>query len=180
VDQGYKRTAAHVLRVPHATNVANAARHLAALADNDRYGMPRFSRITTPEILATYRAWPELGWYPTEATAVYATTRIPIGAHLAILAQAARTEHIGKIQPWLDALHTGANLESTDPRLLLRTRFQQGLQVGGGVNRRDLVYSLIGKAWNAYAAGESLNMLRWMRSELLPKILGDMVEESAA
>jgi hypothetical protein len=102
VDQGYKRTAAHVLRVPHAVSIANAS-------------------------------------------------HIPIGAHLAVLAQAARTEHIGRIQSWLDALHTGADLPPGDARLLLRNRFQAGVQVIGGANRRDLAYALIVKAWNAYA-----------------------------
>lgn len=181
VDQGYKRTAAHVLHVPHATNVANAARHLSALADGDHWGMPRFPKITTPEIVQTYRAWPELGWYPTEATAAYAAARIPIGAHLAVLAQAARTDHIGRIHPWLEALHTGANLPAGDPRLMLRTRFQSGVQVVGG-NRRDLAYALIVKAWNAYAEDRDMTILRWMKTEVLPKVTGFSFtdQESAA
>lgn len=172
VDQGYKRTAAHVLRVPHAVSIANGARHLAALADADRWGMPRFPKITTPEILETYRAWPELSWYPTEAHGVYSTTRIPVGAHLAVLAQAARTTGIGRIFEWLDTLHTGANLNEGDPRLLLRTRFQAGVAVIGGANRRDLTYALIVKAWNAYAAATPLTVLRWSRNEALPKVSG--------
>jgi hypothetical protein len=172
VDQGYKRTAAHVLRVPHATSIANGARHLAALTDSDRWGMPRFPKITTPEILETYRAWPELSWYPTEAHNAYNTTRIPIGAHLAVLAQAARTVHIGCIHDWLETLHTGANLGAGDSRLLLRTRFQAGVAVIGGMNRRDLTYALIAKAWNAYATKTPLTVLRWARSEPLPRITG--------
>jgi hypothetical protein len=172
VDQGYKRTAAHVLRVPHAVSIANASRHLAALADGDRWGMPRYPKISTPEILETYRAWPEVAWYATEAATVYGTTHIPIGAHLAVLAQAARTEHIGRIQSWLDALHTGADLPPGDARLLLRNRFQAGVQVIGGANRRDLAYALIVKAWNAYAAGEGLNLLRWTKNEVMPRVGG--------
>jgi hypothetical protein len=171
VDQGYKRTAAHVLRVPHATNVANGARHLAALADNDRWGMPRFPKITTPEIVETYRAWPELTWYTTEAYAVYTAASVPIGAHLAVLAQAARDGHIGRIPTWLDALHTGASLGEGDPRLLLRNRFQQSFAVAPGVNRRDLAYALIVKAWNAYATDQLLTVLRWQKSEPLPRVI---------
>lgn len=172
IDSGYKRAPAHVLRVPHATSIANAARHLAALADGDRWGMPRYPKITTPEILETYRAWPELSWYPSEAHNVYTAARIPIGAHLSVLAQAARTTAIGRIQPWLEALHTGADLAAGDPRLSLRNRFQAGMTVVGGVNRRDLTYALIVKAWNAYVADESINLLRWIRSEPLPRVTG--------
>lgn len=180
IDQGYKRSAAHVLHVPHAVSIANASRHLAALADDDRWGMPRFPKITTPEIVAVYREWPEVSWYATEASTVYGTTGIPIGSHLALLAQAARTDHIGKIQPWLDALHTGANLAPGDARLSLRNRFQGGIQVVGGTNRRDLAYALIVKAWNAYATGSNLTVLRWMKSEVLPRVTGWTAEESAA
>lgn len=180
VDQGYKRTAAHVLHVPHAVSIANASRHLAALADDDRWGMPRFPKITTPEIVQTYRAWPQVSWYATEASTVYGTTGIPIGSHLALLAQAARTDHIGKIQPWLDALHTGANLAPGDARLSLRNRFQGGIQVVGGTNRRDLAYALIVKAWNAYAEGRDLNQLRWQRAEVLPRVTGWAAEDWAA
>jgi hypothetical protein len=180
VDQGYKRTAAHVLRVPHAVSIANAARHLAALADGDRWGMPRFPKITTPEILETYRAWPELGWYPTEASTVYGAARIPIGAHLAVLAQAARTEHVGMIHDWLDALHTGVISSSGDPRLMLREKFRSGIQTIGGTNRRDLAYALIVKAWNAYAQGQGMGMLRWSKNELLPRVVSVAPAGSAA
>lgn len=171
VDQGYKRTAAHVLHVPHAVSIANGARHLAALADRDRWGMPRFPKITTPEIVETYRAWPELGWYSTEASTVYGSTSIPIGSHLAVLAQAARFGNIGLIEPWLTGLHTGASLQAGDPRLVLRNRFQQGVQVVGGTNRRDLAYALIVKAWNAHVMGETINLLRWAKNEPLPHVL---------
>lgn len=180
VDQGYKRTAGHVLRVPYASNVAAAARHLAALADGDRHGMPRFPRITTPEVVETYRAWPEIAWYPTEAFTVYGTTSIPIAPHLAVLAQAARTTAIGRIQPWLEGLHTGANLAPGDPRLVLRTRFHTGIQIIGGGNRRDLAYALITKAWNAYAQDRDLTALRWMRTEVLPKVHGFEFRSEAA
>lgn len=180
VDQGYKRTAAHVLRVPYASNVANAARHLAALADGDRWGMPRFPKITTPEIVATYQAWDEISWYAAEAFAAYAATGVPIGAHLAVLAQAARTDHIGRIKLWLEGITTGANLAPGDARLVLRTRFQSGIQVVGGTNRRDLAYALTVKAWNAYALDASISQLRWTKTEVLPSVVGHTAGKSAA
>jgi len=177
VDQGYKRTAAHVLRMPHAVSVANGARHLAALADRDRWGMPRFPKVTTPEIVETVRAWPELTWYTTEAHAVYQAASMPIGSHLAVLAQVARAGHIGRIHDWLEGLRTGVSLNAGDPRLVLRERFRQGVQVVGGINRRDLSYALIVKSWNAYVEGKSINLLRWSKNEALPHLI--TVEEGA-
>lgn len=179
IDSGYKRTAAQMLHIPHSVSISNASRHLAALADGDRWGMPRFPKVSNPEVLETFRAWPEVAWYTTEASTVYGATHIPIGAHLAVLAQAARTVHIGKIQPWLDALHTGAIGDTRDPRLMLRERFNRGVMVIGGVTRRDMAYALIVKAWNAYASGLPLNILRWNKNEVLPEVVGFSFKEKA-
>lgn len=170
VDQGYKRTAAHLLRIPYATNLANAARHLAALSDGDRWGMPRFPKITTPEVIAAFNAWPELTWHAKELHRTNLEAGIPIGPHAAVLAQAERTEYRSLIPEWIEGVMTGENLAGTDPRLVLRRRFIGGLPTGRG--KRDLAYAYIAKAWNAWAEGEELTMLRHMQSETLPKVAG--------
>lgn len=132
VDQGYKRTAAHLIRAPYATSLGAGARHLAALADGDRWGMPRFARITTQEIVETFHAWPELSWYAKDAHAACVETGIPIGPHVAVLAQAARTEHRGMVAAWAEGVRSGENLSGSDPRLMLRKRFLAGLPTGRG------------------------------------------------
>lgn len=170
VDQGYKRTAAHLLRIPYASNVANAARHLAALGDGDRWGMPRFPKITTPEVIAAVQAWPEITWHVKELHRVATEEGIPLGAHAAVIAQAERTQYRDSIPAWIDGVVTGANLDSTDPRLVLRRRFHGGLPTGRG--KRDLAYALIVKAWNAWALGEPVTVLRHMQTEQLPKVVG--------
>ncbi|MFJ2176432.1 hypothetical protein ACIOHE_26515 [Streptomyces sp. NPDC087851] len=181
VDQGYKRTAAHLLRVPNATSIANGGRHLAALADGDRWGMPRFSKITTPEIVETVHAWPELTWHVTAAHATSVQAGIPAGAHCAMLAQAARAggeRSTDLIQMWLDGVRTGADLAARDPRLHLRRRFHSGPPTGKGA--RDLTYALIVKAWNAYVAGETITVLRHMSTEVLPRVTGFDFERKSA
>jgi hypothetical protein len=170
VDQGYKRTAAHLLRVPYATSLANAARHLAALGDGDRWGMPRFPKITTPEVVAAYNAWPEITWHVKDLHHIATEMGIPVGAHAAVLAQAERTEHREKIPSWIEGVMTGEHLAGTDPRLVLPRRFRGGLSTGRG--KRDQAYALIVKAWNAYALGEGLTMLRHMSTEAMPKVIG--------
>jgi hypothetical protein len=170
VDQGFKRTAAHVLRVPYAASLGGAARHLAALADGDTWGMPRFSKVTTPEIVRTFNAWPELTWYIKDIHGASVEAGVPIGPHAAVLAQAARTEHRARIQDWLLQVRTGANLGPGAPALHLRRRFHNGIPVGKG--KRDHVYALIVKAWNAYVSGLDLTVLRYGVNEELPKVIG--------
>lgn len=175
LDQGFRRTAAHILvGTPYATSVASGAKHLAALADGDRFGMPRFNRVMVPEIVETVREWPELQRWPAEAHAVWSATGIPVGAHLAVLAQAARTDHHIKAPAWLEGLRTGANLSSSDPRLLLREKFHGGFVSLGKVPKRDQMYAVVVKAWNAYVVGEPLNAvaLRQRVGELFPKVEG--------
>ncbi|MET9385329.1 hypothetical protein ABZY09_30725 [Streptomyces sp. NPDC002928] len=172
LDQGFRRTAAHVIRVPYARDMGAGARHLAALADGNAFGMPRYNSVQVPEIVATYEAWPELNWYPSEVWAVWKATSIPAGPHLAVLAQASRTDSRLKIEAWLEGLRTGADLKAGDPRLLLRERFNGGFVTMGQVNKRDQMYALIVKAWNAYAddikvAGQGF---RFKVGELLPTV----------
>ncbi|MGW7237311.1 hypothetical protein [Streptomyces sp. NPDC054804] len=63
--------------------------------------------------------------------------------------------------PW----GTGFNLPKGDPRAHLRNRFRNGFVSASQAPKRDSMYAVIVKAWNAYVAGESLTMLRFMASE---------------
>lgn len=173
VDQGYKRTASHLLRVPHGTTVGAGARLLVALADNDPYALPRYSRITTPEVVEMAHEWPELTWYSREIFAAYLNSGIPAGPHSAVLAQAARTAARDKIAPWLEEIANGVNLTSTDPAWHLRRRFQvRGVTVKKGSSGLVSVYGYIAKAWNAYAAGDEMNVLRLAYNDPIPEIFG--------
>lgn len=185
IDQGFRRTAAHLIRDKYASQAAAGARHLAALADRDTWGMPRYGRITTPEILDTYHAWPELTWYLTDVMGAHFDAGITAPPHLAVMAQAARTEHRDKIPGWLEALRTGAIGDANDPRLRLRNRFMGGYVSAGQGVKRDVMYALIAKAWNAHVKGEKLQILSHRVSEPLPTVEGfsfknDQSKESAA
>lgn len=174
LDQGYKRTAAHLLNTPYSMHVASGARYLAALADRDEWSMPRFARITNPEIFDTVRIWPELTRMAELAVNVRGATSIIASPHLAILSQAARTEYgtPEKFEAWKTGLTTGDNLGRTDPRLLLRNRFLRSGHTLTGSKNRDIVYGLIAKAWNAYAKGESMQVLAWRATEGIVPVAG--------
>jgi hypothetical protein len=172
VDQGFRRTAAHLIRGKYASQVGAGARHLAALAYGDRWGMPHFNGITTPEVLATHREWPELTWHLTEVMACHYEAGVAGPPHLAVIAQADRTEHRDMIPSWLEGVRTGYDLSKGDPRAHLRNRFRSGFAMTGQGNKRDSMYAQIVKAWNAYVTGESLTVLRFMASEELPTVVG--------
>jgi len=174
LDQGYKRQAAHLLGVPNSTTVAAGARYLAALADDDPWDMPRFGRITAPEIYATVQEWPELTRFSVPCAEIRIATWITGAPHLAVLAQAARTEHgtPEKIEAWRTGLLTGDNLSAYDARLQLRNRFIRQHRNMGGSKNRNLVYSLIVKSWNAWVEDKGVAVLRWTPAERIPAVIG--------
>lgn len=184
LDQGRRRSASDLLMVKYGTQVGAGARHLAALADQDQFGMPRYNAITVPEVVATYQAWPELTWHLTEVVGCQYDADVPAAPHLAVIAQADRTEYREEISEWLHGVRTGSGLGEGDPRLHLRNRFRGGLTSLARANKRDHAYALVVKAWNAYVTGEPMTVLRWSATEALPTVVGfewnKSSEESAA
>lgn len=179
IDQGFRRTAAHLIRDKYATQIAAGARHLAALTDGDRWGMPRYGRITTPETIETYHRWPELTWHLKDVTGAHYDAGIPAPPHLAVIAQAARTEHRGKIPDWLTGVRTGYKLRPGDSRAQLRNRFRGGFITAGQGNKRDMMYALIVKAWNAYVTQVPVNVLTFRPTvEPMPIVEGFSSEKS--
>lgn len=172
LEQARRRSAGDLIRVKYRTQLGAGARHLAALSDGDRWGLPRYNAITVPEVWETFQAWPELSWHIVDVSGIQIGTGIPAGQHLAVMAQAARTEHRDLIPDWLTIVRTGVGLQAGDPQLHLRNRFRNGLTTTGQGNKRDATYALIVKAWNAYVTGESLTVLRFMASEPLPTVEG--------
>lgn len=175
LDQGYKRQVSHLLHVPNTTTVAAGGRWLTALASQDVLGLPRFQGLTNPEVYRTVRAWPELERYATQTNNVRLRTYITGAPHVAVLAQASRTEFgtPERISEWFDGLLYGVNLDPQDPRLKLRDRFMLSHHALKGTANRNAVYALICKAWNAYAQGASINQLSWRGSvEAFPRVVG--------
>jgi len=172
-DQNFRRTVAHLINDPHPVAVAAGARFLTSLKDMDPWSFPRFSRLTSAEILQTKAEWPELTRMAGDVIATRNRSRILPSAHMAAVAQASRTP-LGtpeKLKEWFDVLTTGATSNADDPRLRLRERFLRDRTLSLTVNR-PLAYSMIVKAWNAHAKGEDLLVLRWMQTEQIPQVEG--------
>lgn len=172
-DQNFRRTVAHLINDPHPVAVAAGARFLASLRDMDPWSFPRFSRLSTAEILRTKDEWPELTRFAGEIIGSRNKARVLPSAHMAVVCQASRTE-LGtpeNIASWFEVLGSGASANPNDPRLKLRDRFLRDRTLSLSVNR-PLAYSMIVKAWNAHATGMDLSVLRWMQSEQIPAVEG--------
>ena len=173
-DQNFRRIAAHLIDEPNSVALAAGARFLASVADLDPWSFPRFGRLTTSEVLQTKENWPELGRYVSEALIIKTRARVPAPPHLAVLAQAARTEHgtHEKLNSWFEGLRTGAVANANDPRLKLRDRFLSDHRTLSSAAFRPLVYSMIVKAWNAHVLGQEVSILRWRTDERIPAVEG--------
>ena len=171
LDTGFRRQAAHLIPVGGPT-IAAAARALGTVtgAWNLRNVVSGVfdNAATNDQILGVYENWrQELDELAPLVSRCYTRTRINKGFHLAVLAQAARTDYADGIDNWLDGLNTGENLASDDPRLHLRNRFLREFRVLNSSAGRGTAYRLIVRAWNAHAGGKPVQLLR-AREDLPP------------
>ncbi len=174
LDSGFKRNAAHLVNDKYAPIIASAARYLLGVSGDVStarlQGGVYASQVGTEAVLRTVEEWrKELSEYAIDADRVYKTTKISMPAHLAVLAQAARAGHRHIIPQWVHGLHTGLELDRTDPRWLLRQRFAVHSRT---INRdRREPYVLIVKAFNAYATGAPLSFLRFNPTDQVPAVM---------
>lgn len=162
LDSGFKRTAAHLVHAPHAQVIASAARYLYVVADDRRRlaGGVYTNKATTFETLEVVDAWPELVALAPVARSCYQTSKIAAATHLAVLAQAARSHHAGRIEDWAEGIRSGLFATSTDPRLALRNRWVREARFLNSGNGRTVAYRLIVRAWNAYVEGRQITKLQ--------------------
>jgi hypothetical protein len=175
IDVGRRRLAAHLLTgQKHRFSVAAAAR-IVAFADGthpaSRNGR-HTAMLNNRESLEVIQAWPELRDQVENASRIKSgVAAIPMAASLALLAQASRTEHRDKIKDWVEALHSGAGLEVTDPRLRL-IRLFNGAQRTVTTATQTRVYSVLVKGWNLYVQDRKVQIILWKEEHDIPKVVG--------
>lgn len=154
----------------HAAVTLGAARILAAVHNSPGpYLFQNYTRFLGDnkilEVVETAHLWPELEDYAGRAVSVFRASRVPNVAHLAVLAQAARTRHEPLINEWIEALSSRGRLNTDDPRLHLRVKMRKDAcrtRYAGSLWRRARVlapYVLTVTAWNAYVAGSPIDGL---------------------
>lgn len=173
LDVGHKRAANQLIQHTHAKIMSAAARFLGVIDGTIRTGDTRGGvyamRASTAELLAVVEAWPELGTFAASAVHVRSKGQILAAPHLAVLAQAARTQYADRIPTWLDGLAYGENLTGTDPRLHLRNRM--AAERRALMTQQHTAYALVMKAWNAYATETAMGVLRVRGDEGMPQVI---------
>ncbi|MFD3844781.1 hypothetical protein ACFWVB_02675 [Streptomyces microflavus] len=180
LDLGLRRNAAQFIKTPYGGSAASAAKFLGVAdgsfgLDTDSHVVldVHASRVEMNEILDVVAAWPELRTWAKDAKTVSANTLIPPGPHLAVLAQAERTDYRDRIPEWIEGLMHGVGLTAQDSRLHLRNRFiREGRSLNGSTAGRATAYRLIVRAWNAHATGTPMGVLRFSDKEDAPVVIG--------
>lgn len=162
IDTGAVRQARQLYNGKYASIITAAPRYLGA--ELGRY----ITTMTPQEQLLQVERWPELTTHANNAQAAQIKLRIPGAPHLAVMAQAERTEYRDKLPSWWDGILHGIGLTAGDPRLQLRERYihQRGRK------SPENVYNTIMKAWNLHARGERMQYLVWREVEGMIPIVG--------
>ncbi|MCZ7456697.1 hypothetical protein [Streptomyces sp. WMMC940] len=176
MDTGRKRTGRDALALAGETNAVHLAAalrglHLYLNAPNSAWSGG--ASVTSNDQLLTM-----LGEHPGIREALQHGIALNRGCRITVTAASIGWYVTTRARPdidqtsWEEGIVTGARLEPGDPRLTLRNTML-GLATGKAHRRRDdsrehLLYYL--KAWNAWAEGRSVKLLRRSPNETMPRI----------
>jgi len=169
VDTGAMRQAKQLYTGPYSSIITAGPRYL----EPGRIG-EYINTMSPAAVLQRVAEWPELVTHAAGVAAAQQKLRIPSGPHLAVLAQAERTEYRDKIPEWLAGVVHGTNLEPGDGRLHIRHRFLSML----GRRQPEVNYNLIAKAWNLHAEGKKAQLLSWKNTDDKIEVIGFTPKEA--
>jgi hypothetical protein len=173
LDTGHKRTANQMIHHPHAKLMTSAARYLGtidgSLNSSVTAGGVYAKSTTIAELLQVVANWAELGTFAASAQHVRVKSQILAAPHLAVLAQASRTQYADRIPAWLDGLAYGENLTGLDSRLHLRNRFAKERRAL--TSAQGLSYGLVVTAWNSYVQDQQMGVLRVRGEDHMPEVV---------
>jgi hypothetical protein len=180
IDTGRARKAAQFLHAPNSITLVGAARFLA-VADNlvvPRTPNAAYAELTNTMTFEVIRHWGVDLEEAARMANIARASRIPVSPFAAVMAQALRTEHKGRVPAFVEAIGTGyiAPEENVDlgrehPVLRLRNAYT-GYNSAAAKRTRSQPYSLVVKAWNAYVENRKIRALGWREDEKAPRVIG--------
>ncbi|WP_160051174.1 hypothetical protein [Nocardiopsis sp. FR26] len=175
LDAGRRRQAGHLIQTTPYGILAAATCRFLGVVDGTFQGAKNSyvaGQGSNDILLGVFANWEtELVKWAKDVNDSRRTSRIIPAPHLAVLAQAERTQYADRIPSWLEGIKSGVGFDATDPRLHLRNRFIAGSKAFLGTNGRDHAYRLIVKAWNAHAQGQPMRVLRRREDEQIPTVV---------
>jgi len=171
LDQGSKRTAGDVLGVigeKNCNNLAASAKVFLSIArcyTIEGKGIHRMPSVSATLVVNTINDNPAIREMTNAVANKKHLKNFGVSKIAGVLAYAATYgEYAHMANQFIDDLASGANLPNNSPVLLLRDRLTLSRQ-----SPTELV-SVIIKAWNAYAQGKPIGVLRYKASESFPVI----------
>jgi hypothetical protein len=180
LDTGKRRNAADVLAIEgeKSTTLLAAMVRTVWLYQNrpDASWSGGAAGVTNHQIVQTLEANPKIRDFVAVAERIAAETgmiKSAAGAAAFLVEQANKTKK-ARLAKWHDGVIEGAGLRRDDPRLVFRrTMFAMARRQAGVVQRRRDTREHVGlylKAFNAWAAGETLSTLRFPAREPVPSV----------
>lgn len=178
LDTGKRRNAADVLAIEGEKSTHQLASMIRTvwLYDNKPEGAwsGRGAAVTNHQILETLADNPAIREFVVVGDQIAAETGMIKSAAGAASFLVERANGRAKLEPWYEGVIDGAGLAKTDPRLRFRNLMMRMARVQAGQvqRRRDTREHVVlyVKAFNAWAAGETLPQLRYTAREPLPGI----------
>lgn len=168
LDQGKKRTSADVLSMrgeKNAPALASAARAMIAIRRGGNFA-GYCSAIEIENILDTHpdlRRWVDA--YAGSKAKTFMTSLFP-----AVLTLGARKHDEEVAEVFLQQVATGANLAPKSPALSLRERMIESHTSGSKRLKTPAIAAITIKAWNAFAHGKQVGVLRYSPDEIFPTV----------
>jgi hypothetical protein len=176
LNSGNRRQAGQMLHFPGSAAAAAAAKILGVIDDSFSDGTHVTGGVVATnaendEVLDVVDNWPELPLLTAQTSAAYRGSLVPQSIHLAVLAQASRTQYADRIGSWIDGLVDGVGLGEQDSRRLVNKRFVRSGKEFNDATGRALGYRLLAKAWNAYALDKPMGRLQASLKEPAPEVV---------
>lgn len=176
LDTGRKRTGRDAMALAgeaNGTHLAAALRGLHLYLEQPDSGWSgSSSQVTHTQLLEILEEHPDMRHAISRGVALRKAIKITVTAAAIGWYITSKERPDVNQTSWYEGLVTGAGLEVGDPRLTLRNTM---LDLAAGVKRRKiddsrehLLYYI--KAWNAWAEGRQLKLLRRSHKETMPKI----------
>jgi hypothetical protein len=164
-DTGTSRSGADVLTisgVSHGGLVSSAVRLLILYSRGLPEGIREF--VSNDEIARAHEAWSGIDDVATKVHAFNFPKGVRTTPLLSTAYLASRSPGKAKLDTWLYAVATGADVGRDNPAYQLRERLLRGTEAPIGTREGLLErFALMIKSWNLYAAGETVPMrdFRW-------------------
>lgn len=162
IDVGTPRRAAQLYQGPHGMLVTSAVRYLTPGT------VGRYDRtLTVSEQVRAAERWTELAKWAPDVNSIARRTRVPGAQHLAVMAQAERSDFRDMIPEWIKGVSGGWDLTPGDVRGHIRNRAWRE----ESMNPED-IYGMIAKAWSYYLIGKKVQVFKFAINEDIPAIPG--------